>query len=145
MTISTIPAAKQALFDRLAARITDAGVSYGTPPSWQPNRLVWVGEANRDVAPSAMVGSGGTGWLREDYTIDIHIRVSLQATNGAVVDVAAYEILAAVEDAIRDDPSLGGVVAVARPSGSTEDQTAEQQKGRMACHLILAVHCTATI
>lgn len=123
---STVPAVKRYLADQIQDTLNSipvpAGnpapiVFYDVPGQYRPNDMVAVGHTyQRVVRPMAMVGSGGTGWLQEEYELEIVTDV-FRAGESLQVEAyeRAYQLNDVVEQVVRDDPSLGGLVIVAMP------------------------------
>lgn len=132
--VSTAPAAKVFLVAAITAQIADPDVSvlYDSPGPFVEKDVIAVGRVMRDMRISHMVGSGGTGWIDEDYSIEIQVAVFRGGDDAAAVDARAWQLIAAVETTIRNDPSLGGLVIVAHPARSATDGTWENShKGRL--------------
>lgn len=125
MTIpaSTVPAVKAFLAAAIATQVADTtvAVSNGEPP---PQNValdtIFVGDVHRDLLPGAVVGSGGAGWLEERYTVFVTTQVYRGDADAVTADTRAYLLAFAVEAAVRNDPSLGGLVQEARPVSSVE-------------------------
>ncbi|MFI6117476.1 hypothetical protein [Kitasatospora sp. NPDC051164] len=136
MTIpsSSAPAARLWLFNAIKSALTpDPGVvsggSYGDPAAsllvcldgpgtYQPADIVAVGKVGRRIDVSSMVGSGGAGWLREDFGIEIVI----ECARGTEDSQSAFERTTTLIDQIiavvRTDPTLGGSVLWSKPTRS---------------------------
>jgi hypothetical protein len=62
----------------------------------------------------------------------VQVAVWRGGSDAVAVDARAWALIAAVETAVRNDPSLGGLVTVASPIRSTADGTWEEShKGRL--------------
>lgn len=139
---STVPAVKAALFTLFQAQLTPGssslGVFYDEPGPNQPDDIVSVGACkSRQVSGMAMVGSGGAGWLHELYTIEVTVACFRGGDDARAVLERAYSLCGQVETAVRADPSIGGLVLVARPVGSHDDpQWETQHKGRTIAIII---------
>jgi len=136
---SSIPAARSYLFTQLQALLTadttDANASLlvcmDGPSTDIPEDVVSVGDVHQTYSPESNVGSGGSHWLREDYTITVEIQV-VRGTDDSTVTFARARALADLVIAlVRSDPSLGGAVDRARPAAVThETGWAKDQSGQ---------------
>jgi hypothetical protein len=135
---STVPAVKAALFTLLQAQMTPAnatsslGVFYDEPGTNQPDDIVSVGACkSRQVVPFKIVGSGAAGAFWEKYTLEVTVACFRGGDDARAVLERAYVLTGQVETAVRNDPSIGGLVSIARPVGSHDDpQWDNQHKGR---------------
>jgi hypothetical protein len=147
MTSTTIPAAKQAIFDAVRNQITDGAVLvvYSQPGVDHPNDIVAVGNVRRTTKPVTFIGSGGDGWIEETYRVDVVVSVFRSGDDFQGTEWAAWDLIADIEAAVRTDPSLGGVVIAAYPEASTlEAGWSADHKGVLAegdC----TIFCTARI
>jgi hypothetical protein len=112
---STVPAVKAYLFAQLQARpeITAGAktlVSYDDPGPYQPDDIIVLGDVSRSVAPLAMVGDGGPGWLQENYTQSVVVSVYRGLDSAQAAFERAALLADVVIDVVRVDPSLGGLV-----------------------------------
>jgi len=119
MTIpaSTVPTAKLYLLTQITALINDPAVlvSYDEPGPNQPDDIVMVGDVERLVTPYNMVGSGGAGWLDEDYTVEVVVSVFRGGDDARTTFERACVLADQVVFVVRTDPSLGGAVVIAHP------------------------------
>lgn len=135
---STAPGARRYLYGQFTTQIQEDPdaprssllVCYDMPGPNQPDDIVSVGKVSRDIGVNSMVGGGGAGWLDERYTITVTIDVY----RGGDSAQAAYERGAALLDQVcaivRADPTLGGLVTVARPlTSETEGDWDDEHKG----------------
>lgn len=113
--------------------------------------LIVIGGAHRKGSPVRLVGGGGLGWMDETYTVDVDIACFVAGPDAFIdtasqdsVDTRAYKVLAAVETAIRTDPSAGGAVLVLHPSGSTSLHEWDDEDRGGHCQITLTVEVTAT-
>lgn len=111
--------------DPLASQILVTFIDPGDGPD-VPNDIIALGEVVRTVEPVSLVGSGGQGWLNEEY--EIECTVSSWTGSGPeqgdntiplAMIARAWQLVAYVETAIRTDPSLGDLVNVAYPMAAT--------------------------
>lgn len=123
MSGSTVPAARAYLFSAvttLAAGDSTVQVNYapestGENASGTTQRIVFD-EVHVTPQISAMIGSGGTGWLEELYDLHITVGAFVGGDAGGSTSFAQAAVLVNyVIAAVRNDPSLGGNVIVARP------------------------------
>ncbi len=139
MTVSTIPAIKAYLLSAVTGSSLVVGdpsiqVFYDEPPAGaQANDIVSVGRVNQNLTVSAMVGSGGPGWLEELYSVEITVTSYDGGNDAQTAMERCCTIMAAVVDAVRADPSCGGRVIEARPTAAAyELQWSEEGGGRFA-------------
>lgn len=150
MSVSTVPAVKAALFNGIKTQIADSSVlvSYDEPGEFQPDDIVVIGNVSRSVEVHAMVGSGGTGWLEETYTVDIVISVYRGGDDPQTVFERACTLAAAVETFVRNDPYLGlnasGVIVSWPIQAEYVGEWEEDHRGRM-CTVNLQIHVLARI
>jgi hypothetical protein len=116
---SSIPAARAALLAGLQGQLDGQPavlVCLDGPGTNLPDEIVSVGDVREAYSPQSTVGSGGPGWLREDYTITVTVAVYRGGDDAAGVFARAVELTNLVAAVVRSDPSLGGVVDRARPA-----------------------------
>ncbi|MEU6582753.1 hypothetical protein [Nocardia sp. NPDC046763] len=151
--VSTVPAVKAFLFQQISASVTPNPnpsfpllVTYDQPGTNQPAEIVVVGSTrHRTAKPFQMVGSGGHGWLYEEYELELEIAVFHGGDDAQGCYERAYSILGQIEAVIRSDPSLGGRVVVAHPATTRDTCTWEQEhKGRLVV-VELTVNVSAQI
>lgn len=126
--VPTPPVVKAALVDLIRSQVADPSVmvSYDAATKRRPFKVIEVGvpDTSADFSTAGMVGSGGAGWLQEQYVVAVKVTAFRTGDQAAEVDADAWTLAAAVIAAVRADPSLGGLVAVARPLHAT--QTGDQ-------------------
>lgn len=155
--VSTVPQAQAALLSAInEAALADSSptdflVCVGEPSTNDPPAIIEIAKnVRRSVDPASFVGSGGAGFLEEKYDIDVVVSVAQEDTNVDLDPLAlsarTWQLVAYVESAIRQDPSLGDVVTVCYPRQATggEVQWAANQIGAK-CEVTVSVHCEATI
>lgn len=113
--------------------LPDAGyaaplVVYDRPGIYRPPELVVIGKVyDRRVTEFAMVGSGGNGWLKEDFEFEAIVDVFRP---GESLQVEAYnrawQLMSLIETVVRTDPSMGGLVIRSRPDRSYDDSEWER-------------------
>lgn len=156
--VSTVPAAQSAILTALQAVLatnneTAVQVTIGTAAANLADTWIEiVSEVRRTVDPHAFVGSGGAAFLEEIYDIDVIVSVARQTTNttaqALAVSQRAWQLVAYLETAVRNDPSLGGAVVEAYPASAIGGKPAWATEGTTPgrlCTITVAVHCTAVI
>lgn len=123
MSASTVPVARAFLFDAvttLAAVDGDVTVIYAPPTTGDNaaggNQRIVFDEVHVVPQISAMIGSGGTGWLEEIYDLHITAEAFMAGDSEGLSTFTQCAVLVDyVIAAVRQDPSLGSNVIVARP------------------------------
>ncbi|EST24386.1 hypothetical protein [Streptomyces roseochromogenus] len=126
---SSIPATRAYLLAQLQTLVTadpnDANASLlvcmDGPSTDIPEDIVSVGDVHQNYNPEANVGSGGSHWLYEDYTVTVDIQVTRNTDDSTVTFNRARTLADLVVALVRSDPSLGQVVDRARPSVVTHE------------------------
>lgn len=118
---SSVAPVKNYLFNALAARTeitsTKVLVSYDEPGPFQPDDIIAVMDVERENSIMQMVGSGGSGWIEEEYTMDIVVACYRGGDYAKTVFERAAFLADVVVDVVRQDPSCGGLVNIhARPA-----------------------------
>jgi hypothetical protein len=118
---SSIPLAKQYLFDQIKAAVadqSDLGVYMDEPPTDPPpeSDVIMVGNIEQAFEPWQIVGSGGEGWLYEKYSIVIQVSVYRGGDDPVGVLTRATGLVFQVCQVVRTDPSLGRLVLQAYPA-----------------------------
>lgn len=107
---------------------------------WQPQDGSGVLQT---FVPSQLVGSGGPGWLREDYHIPVHVSVYRGGDDVPGVRTRCKALVEAIDTAVRTDPSLAGHVHQAYPSSHTFTGVAWAGSGNsvngrvMTCNIVV--------
>ena len=122
--VSTVPQAIAYLLTAIQTQLSTDSLpimlTLGDPTlTYLPNDIVKIAGVQRTVNPDTFVGSGGQFWLEEQYHIDIICASWTGSAETLVVTERVWQLNAYVEAAIRTDPSLGGLVNIAYPSGGT--------------------------
>jgi hypothetical protein len=122
---STVQAAQAAI---LAAISASTVITTSVPPPLVkigppqvgvqiPDDLIIIGEQTRQAyQPTVMRGDGGAGWLQEDYKTTLVVDVYRGGDDSTVAQSRLFTLVNAVDDAIRNDPSLNTTVILAWPS-----------------------------
>jgi hypothetical protein len=128
MSTSTVPAAVSYLIAQLQATsvVTNPisgfaiAVYRGAPLMSAPvDEAFVIQSASRTTQRFEMVVGGGTGYLREDFTIPLEIVVFRGGDDVGTVEARAWALLSAAESMIRADLTLGGTVLEAWPESSS--------------------------
>lgn len=125
---STIPRVTAYLYARINAAViaesfSDPAVTValsGVEDAETPDDIVIIGRTIvRTPERGARVGSGSFHYMRERYGVSVEIVCADQnELTFDAVDGRAYHLLALIEQTVRDDPSLGGLVIEAMPGAS---------------------------
>lgn len=150
--VSSAPAAKLALFNAIKANATIAAdatiaVCYGPPSLGDLAHDDWIAVQgyHRTTSSLAMVAGGGQFWLQENYTIEVVVSVYRGGDQAETVDERCAQLVACVENAVRTDPSLGGVVTEARPvEEQSEPSWDEEGRGRFTVSTLQIAVTNAT-
>lgn len=145
---SSIPAARAWLFAQLQVQLPFSSgvlVCLDEPGPNQPDDIVSVGDVHQTYSPFAGVGSGGEGWLREDYSVEVTVDCYRGGDDAAGVFAAARTLADLVVNVVRSDPSLGDAVDRARP-GTVLHTSAwdEDHKGRQTV-ITIPIECLKTL
>lgn len=125
----TVPAAKSYLYTQTLAQPLFAEpvlVCYDEPGPYQADDIVTFGTVHWHPAVNSGVGSGGAGWLEERYDIEVTVDVYRGGDDAKTAFERAAALWAGVLQVLRADPSLGGIVLVAKPSPATYTTTHEE-------------------
>ena len=115
---SSIPAARAWLYAGLQSLYPVASgvlVCLDEPSTDQPQDIIAVADVHQTYGPFQTVGSGGAGWLTEEYSVQVIVDCWRGGDNAALVFTQARTLADAVVALVRSDPSLGGAVDRARP------------------------------
>lgn len=132
MAASTIPAAQAYLLGVIQARpgLTGVHVAWGIPADL-PSDLerIYVGdpiEVSREWA-----GLGGQR-MDENYTLQVHVETFAGGNEQQATGERFYTMVNEVEQAVRADNRLGGLVFAAKPNGVADPKTLPTDDGWMA-------------
>lgn len=151
--VSTAPAVRTYLFNAVTTAVAarayaDPGVQVSLGELSDPedySDIIVIGKTViRTPNVHRMVGSGGPHWLREDYTVSIHITCAdMHSPDFVAVDARGYELLALVETVVRADPGLGGLVIVAKPGPSHAESEYDSNHSGAICLIESAINIHA--
>lgn len=136
---STAPGARKWVFDQVDTAVSLRGYS-------EPGVTVYLGNLSnpdddgdviiigrkivRNIVGNQIVGGGGRGWLDETYTMTVSITCSSHSGfDFTDCDARAYELLGLVEQVVRADPSLNGLVIVSKPGIADVDSEYDDNHG----------------
>ncbi|MEV5953730.1 hypothetical protein AB0M11_08125 [Streptomyces sp. NPDC051987] len=145
---SSIPAARTWIFQGLQTQLAGVQnilVCLDEPGPYQPDDIISVGDVHQQYSPESVVGSGGSHWLREDYTITVTVDVYRGGDDAAAVFARARQLADLVVAVVRSDPSLGGAVDRGKP-GTVQHTSgwSEDHKGRQAV-VEIGIDCLKTL
>jgi hypothetical protein len=153
--VSTAPKAVKAIYDATKAVALAAGddvtVFWGDPTTTLPNDLIQIGmRTQRKSDPERLVGTGGAGWMDEDYIVYCICSSFTGDDDPVHVTERAWQLVGYLEEAVRQDPGLGDLVNTAWPS-SAEDggpewiEATEDSAGGRKCDVTVGISVNATI
>lgn len=147
---STIPAVRSQLLSLLTATCSPVSpytllVSNGQLGVFKPDDEIIIGDVVATFEGMAMVGSGGAGWLREDYDVRIEIGVFRPGDDAAAVWTRVTDLVYTAQQQVRDDPSLGGLVIQAVPARAEFRDGWDTRRAGRIVEALFDVHCTAQL
>jgi hypothetical protein len=105
MPTSTVPAVTTALVALLQAAPELAGIQVSDgPPAEKERQAIWTYGVTSWTASRADF----EGDRDEGYTIELAVRVDSPGDNAQAARAAGFELMAAVETVVRDNPSIEG-------------------------------------
>lgn len=152
--VSTVPQARANLISAISALVATSGLTepgcevYDSAPDHETeNDIIAVCGARRTVESMALVGSGAQFWRQEHYSIEVMIDCFQGGANGAMeaVNQRAYALLALVETAVRQDPSLGGIAIQAAPASSDSVPSWDDAHMGARCLITAEIKVSATL
>jgi hypothetical protein len=151
--VSTVPAVTNYLFTAIQEQVyTDPLaesilVRIGMPSGDLPPDVLLLTSVRRTLAPRTFIGGGGQDWEAETYNAVVFISTWAASGDADVTsDVACklndrlWQLVGYVETAVRNDPSLGGLVDIAYPSATTTDGPEWQENGGLVAQAEVTVH-----
>jgi hypothetical protein len=143
---SAVNATLTNLVTAVTASVNDTTVLVceGPPGEFQPDDMIVIGERiTQQYEPHALVGSMGSAALHETFQIYVHIDCYRGGDTFATTRARCLTLAKAIDDAVRNDPTVGGAVYLAYPSSHAYEQSWDpDNKGtRVTCELY--VHCQA--
>ena len=143
---SAVNAAIAGLVSLVQAAVTTADptnkvlVVEGPPGPNQPDDMVIIAErVNQTYDPHNLRGDMGSGALYEKIEISVHIDCYVGGDTFATARARCLVLSKAVDDAVRNDPTLSSSVLLSRPSShSYEAMWDEDHKGtRVTCDMFV--------
>lgn len=108
---TTVPAVKKKLVELVAAALPGKQVTYSHPGDAQRDEGVYLGDVRGTRGYAAM--RAGRKPRQEAYQVDLYCVAIRPGANAEVAEAAAFELSAAVENALAEDPTLGGLLVEA--------------------------------
>lgn len=114
-------------------------VCYDEPGPDQPDDVVSIGGVSLDYEFGSFVGSGGAGWLRERYSLNIIVDVFRGGDNAQMTFARAQYLSDLVMALVRYDVTLGTqgngagqpqIITATPKTSSVESEWDEEHKGR---------------
>lgn len=115
MASSTVPAFKAALATALRARqaLHDVQITYGAPLPAPAREFLWLADVEGEQEPAAL----GAQRREESYLLTVIANVLREGQNQQAATERAFEIVAELEDELRNDGSLASTVRFAQVAG----------------------------
>lgn len=115
MASSTVPAFKAALAAALAARpaLHDVQVAYGAPLPAPAREFLWLADVEGEQEPAAL----GAQRREESYLLTVIANALREGQDQQAATERAFELVAELEDVLRDDGSLSQTVRFAQVAG----------------------------
>ncbi len=143
-TTSSVPAVKAAIVALVATALPGISVTYGRPMnSTLPREAVFVGDVRGQHRVPTM--KSGRKAREETYTLDVVIAVLMPRGTLSEAEARAFVLATEVEDALADDPSLGGVDGLIHATaGSFRSEPEFANEGPVAV-VVLEVDCLSRL
>jgi hypothetical protein len=143
-TTSTVPSVKTALVTLIGSALSGIQVTYGRPADDKLNReCVYVAEAiGTHRVP---VFKAGRKPREERYSVEVVVAVIKGRGDVTDSESRAFTLLAAVEDAVANDPTLGAVDGLVHATAGSWETAAEQTAEGPAAVIRFNVDCLARI
>lgn len=129
MAVSTIPAFKAALAAALRSRanLANVQVSYGAPLPSPADEFVWLADIEGEQEAAAL----GAQRREEIYELMVIVNVIRAGADQQAVTERAYALAAEVENELRGDGTVGGVVRFAQVAGPfrLEEMASDTHRG----------------
>lgn len=147
--VSSVPAVKTYLVNAITTQVTAANITEpvcevynGQPDHVTTADTIVIAGAHRTLSTEALVGDGGPLWLDETYRVQVEIDCYQAGADEAqdAVQQRAYQLLALVETAVRLDPSLGGLVQIARPEESADTPSWDENGQGARCEITAEIY-----
>lgn len=143
---STVPAVKAALVSLVTTGIGDSTVqvSYGRPAdSMLARDCVWMGRVTgSDRVP---VMSAGRKVREQEYSVQVIVWVAKPRGTVQEAEARAHVLAAEINDALADDPSLGGVDGLIHATAGSWEVEADQALEGPFCLITFDVDCLARL
>lgn len=125
MATSTIPAFKNALVTRLAARtgLDGVQVTYGWPVGAVKREHIMVGGADGTQEYRTI----GAQHRFEEYVVQVYVNVIREGVQQQTCDERCLALLAEIENELRSDPTVGNTVMTAEVGSFNLESLANDQ------------------
>lgn len=146
--VSTVPAVKAALKTALEGRSELANivlVEYGPATTWLADEMILLGGTQGRMSVARMVGSGGAGWLDEDYVLSVSVLLFRGEDDAQAAEARLHALAAVVFDTVRLDPSIGGLVTQAEPSTFTTELAWDDEHLGIQDRCDIGIHVQASL
>lgn len=146
--VSTVPAVKAYLKTTLEARSEFQNtvlVEYGPATTFLADELVLLGDSRGTMTVARMVGGGGQFWMNEDYILEVDILLMRGEDDQQAAENRLHTIAAVICDAVRLDPSLGGLVTQANPASFAVELGWEDEHLGVLDRYELGIHVQASL
>lgn len=145
-TTSAIPLVKAKLKELLTTAFSGTGVqvTYSAPLDAARLESVFMGDSRADQ--TIPVSRAGRQARQEVSLIDVHCNAVKAGDDASEAEARAFEIAGEVEDALAEDPTLGGLATVASKVRSIEALPfIHGETGQWACQVTLEVEVTTRL
>lgn len=147
---STVPAVRTQLVSLYTAAMAAVDpytlqVSDGAPGRFTPDDLIMVGDVSGTFEGMAIVGSGGAGWLREEYDVRVEVEVFRPGDDAPTTWGRCTDLAYTAQQQVRDDPTLGGLVIQAVPARIQFRDGWDTKRGGRFVEALFDIHCTAQL
>lgn len=108
---STVPAVKARLIELVAAALPGKQVTYSHPGDSQRDEGVYLGDVRGTRGYAAM--RAGRKPRQEEYQVDLYCVAIRAGATAEKAETEAFALSATVENALAEDPTLGGLLVEA--------------------------------
>jgi hypothetical protein len=128
----------------ITSQVTPVLVYEGPPTLNQPDDFITVAEHIQQMyQPHAVVGTGGSNWLIEEILVSVEVTVYRGGDTFKTSRQRCETIVNAIDDAVRNDPTLAGAVYLAYPTLHQYTQKWEVDAKGTFCNCAMQILCRA--